>query len=119
MLKRLAIALVAFPAAMVLVTLAVTNRQVVRLSLDPFNADPLVSVNLPFYVYLILALVAGILLGGFAVWLNQGRFRRMARTNSFEARRWRAETDRLTRERDAAAAAQSKDLVSVHHRNAA
>lgn len=106
MLKRIVWLLVAFPAAVVLVALAVVNRHVVELVLDPFQpAAPAVTVQLPFYAYLFGALVAGVILGGFATWLSQGRWRRAARDRSGEARKWKAEADRLTRERDADVAA--------------
>jgi hypothetical protein len=41
------------------------------------------------------------------MWLSQARWRRHARLQGRAAARWHAEADRLTRERDAAAAAQS------------
>lgn len=119
MLKRIATLLLAFPAAIILVTLSVTNRQTVRLSLDPFNVEPVLALQLPLYAYLLLALAAGVLLGGTAVWLNQGRFRRTARARSAEAKRWRAEADRLTRERDTRVASKSRELVVAGRRDAA
>ena len=39
MLRRIVWLLVAFPAAAILVTLAVANRHAVRLVLDPFRPD--------------------------------------------------------------------------------
>lgn len=102
MLRRIVLLLVAFPAAALLITLAIANRHAVRLVLDPFRPEaPVVSMMLPFYAYLFGALFAGILLGGTAVWLGQGRWRRTARNRSQEAMRWQAEADRLARERDA------------------
>lgn len=102
MLKRIVWLLIAFPAALVLVTLAVANRHGVRLVLDPFRPEqPVVSVVLPFYVYLFGCLVIGVLLGGMAMWMTQGRWRRTARVRTQEAVRWQAEADRLARERDA------------------
>ena len=59
------------------------------------------SLVLPFYVYIFGALVLGVLAGGAAVWLGQGRWRRSARVRGQEASRWHAEADRLARERDA------------------
>lgn len=113
MLKKLITALIGFPAAVVLIALAVANRHPVKLALDPFNADPLLAVELPFHVYLIGALIAGVVLGGAAVWLSQGRFRRSARIGTAEARRWRIEADRLSRERDQRVQAKgSRELVA-------
>jgi uncharacterized integral membrane protein len=100
-MKRVLSLLVAFPLAVVLITLAIANRHSVRLVLDPFRPEnPVVSLQLPFYAYLLGALILGVALGGFATWLSQSRWRRMARVRSVEARRWQAEADRLGRERD-------------------
>jgi hypothetical protein len=62
-----------------------------------------VSLALPFYAYLFIALLLGVLLGGTAMWLSQSRWRRNARHHGRAAARWHAEADRLTRERDATA----------------
>jgi uncharacterized integral membrane protein len=64
-LKRVVRLLLAFPAALLLITLAVSNRHSVRLVLDPFRPEaPALSLELPFYVYLFAALVVGVMLGG-------------------------------------------------------
>jgi uncharacterized integral membrane protein len=92
--------LLAVPAAVALLTLAVINRHGVRLVLDPFRPDePVLFVVLPFYAYLIGTLVIGIVIGGLAVWMTQARWRRSARRRGAEVQRWRAEADRLQRER--------------------
>ena len=93
------------PAAIILLTLAVINRHGVRLVLDPFRPDePVISLVLPFYVYLFLVLLIGIVIGGFATWMTQARWRRTARRRTAEALRWQAEADRLARERQASVA---------------
>lgn len=102
MLKRIASLLVAIPVAVLLVAIAVANRHTVKLVLDPFRPEaPALSVSLPFYAYLFGALLIGVLAGGAAAWLGQGRWRRTARHRTQEAMRWRAEADRLASERDA------------------
>lgn len=112
MLKRIAWLLIAFPAGVLLVTLAVVNRHEVRLVLDPFRPEtPVVSLVMPFYAYLFIALLLGVLLGGTAVWLSQSRWRRDARQHGRSAARWHAEADRLTRERDVTAANRGKQLA--------
>ena len=106
MLRRVVWLLVAFPAAAILVTLAVANRHAVRLVLDPFRPEePVLWIDLPFYAYLLIALVIGVALGGTATWMTQSRWRRTARRRAQEALRWQAEADRLARERDQAAVA--------------
>jgi uncharacterized integral membrane protein len=112
MLRRIAWLLVAVPAGLLLVTLAVANRHKVRLVLDPFRrADPVISLELPFYAYLFGALLAGVVIGGMATWMSQARWRRSARRRAVEARRWQAEADRLGRERELEA---SRQLAPVN-----
>jgi uncharacterized integral membrane protein len=112
MLRRIAWLLVAVPAGLLLVTLAVANRHKVRLVLDPFRrADPVISLELPFYAYLFGALLVGVVIGGMATWMSQARWRRSARRRAVEARRWQAEADRLGRERELEA---SRQLAPVN-----
>jgi uncharacterized integral membrane protein len=93
-------------AAVFLVSLAVANRHPVRLVLDPFNPEnPAIATDLPFYAYLFAMLIGGVMLGGFATWMSQGKWRRTARNRTHETIRWKSEAERLTREREAAAAA--------------
>lgn len=100
-MKRVISLLIALPAALILVSLALANRHPVRLALNPFRPeDAVLAIQLPFYVYLLLALIAGVALGGIATWFNQGRWRRTARHRTQEARRWQSESERLVRERD-------------------
>ncbi len=101
MLKRVVRLLLAFPAALLLITLAVSNRHSVRLVLDPFRPEtPALALDLPFYAYIFAALVAGVLLGGWSAWMGQSHWRKSARQRAQDAMRWRSEADRLARERD-------------------
>jgi uncharacterized integral membrane protein len=100
-LRRFLWITVAFPAALLLITLAVINRHAVRLVLDPFRpGEPIISIVLPFYVYLFAMLIIGIVIGGLATWFTQSHWRRVARRRSLEAQRWQAEADRLHRDRE-------------------
>jgi hypothetical protein len=115
MLRRFIWVLIAFPVAVVLITLAIANRHGVRLVLDPFRPDePVVSLLLPFYVYLFVMLLIGIVIGGSAMWLTQARWRRTARRRAAEAQRWQAEADRLSRERQAQIAAAGRQLAPAN-----
>ena len=115
MLRRFVWILVAFPVAVLLLTLAVANRHGVRLVLDPFRSDePVLFVVLPFYAYLFGVLLLGIVIGGLAVWVTQARWRRTARRRAAEAQRWQAEADRLTRERQAQVATAGRQLAPVN-----
>jgi uncharacterized integral membrane protein len=112
-LRRLVWFPIALVAAALLITLAVANRDPVRMVLDPFRPDaPVISLTLPFYAYLLGALTLGVVLGGVATWLGQGRWRKTARLKTQDAMRWQAEADRLSRERDAQVAV-SRPLVSA------
>lgn len=101
MLKRVMRLLIAFPVALLLITLAVSNRHTARLILDPFRPEtPALAVEMPFYFFLFGAMVVGVVLGGVATWLGQSHWRKTARQRAQDAMKWRAEADRLTRERD-------------------
>ena len=68
------------PLAVIIIAFAVANRQVVTVSFDPFNANaPAAAVTLPLFALVILLLIIGVLIGGLAVWLRQGRWRQAAR----------------------------------------
>jgi uncharacterized integral membrane protein len=100
-LRRIVRLVVLLPIVVVLVALGVANVHDVRLALDPFRPDdPALSIVLPFYAWLLAALIVGVVIGGFATWMTQARWRRSARRRDAEARRWRAEADRLHRERE-------------------
>jgi uncharacterized integral membrane protein len=104
MLRRILSLAVALPAGLLLLTLAVINRHGVRLVLDPFRPDePVLSLVLPFYVYLFGVLLIGVLIGGATVWRAQARWRRAARQRAGEVQRWRTEGERLNSERQQAA----------------
>jgi uncharacterized integral membrane protein len=98
--------IVGLVVALVLLAIAQANRHSVQLGLDPFNSEnPVISIHLPFYAYLLGTLITGVLLGGMATWFTQSKWRRVARQRTQESIRYKAEADRLVREREAAAAA--------------
>ena len=100
-MKKIVTLLIAFPAALILVSLAIANRHAVRLALNPFRPeDDVLAIQLPFYAYLLGALIAGVALGGIVTWFNQGRWRAAANVRKRELSRWRDEAERLARERD-------------------
>ena len=100
MLKRLLVLPVVFVLAALLITIAVSNRHPVRIVLDPISEVPVLTLELPFFVYLLGALIVGVILGGTRTWLSQSYWRRSARMRAQEAMRWQAEADRLQRERE-------------------
>jgi uncharacterized integral membrane protein len=89
-------ALVLLPIAILIVLLAVANRQIVTLSLDPFSrAAPEFSADLPLFAVIFAAVMLGVVIGGIAAWLAQGKHRRERRLYRREANTLRNETDRL------------------------
>lgn len=95
--------LLAFPAAAILIALAVANRHPAVLKLDPFKPDnPVISLNLPLFAYIFAALFAGMALGAFATWLGQGKWRKRLRERTQEAHRWHSEAHSLKRQMKAA-----------------
>jgi len=116
MLQKILRLLISVPIAIALIALAVINRHDATLVLDPFRPEsPALSLVLPFYAYLFAALAIGILAGGMAVWFNQGRWRNAARVRTQEARRWQAEADRLSRERDQNVSVGNKALLTARN----
>ncbi len=111
MITRILWTLGALLVAIVLVSLAVANRHEVRLVLDPFNRQaPVIFSELPFYIYLFAILIVGVLLGGAATWISQGKWRRLVRIRTQESMRWKGEAERLMRERDAQVSERKKQL---------
>lgn len=112
MITRILASLCALVIAVVLVTLAVANRHEVRLVLDPFNRQaPVIYTELPFYTYLFAMVIVGVVLGSAATWLSQGKWRRLVRSRTQEAMRWKGEAERLARERDAGVSERKKQLA--------
>jgi uncharacterized integral membrane protein len=80
LLRKIVAAIVLVPLAIVLIAFAVANRHAVTVSFDPFSSnDPAASVALPLFVLIILLLIVGVLIGGLASWLRQGKWRSAAR----------------------------------------
>lgn len=95
MIKRIIALAIFVPLGIVLIMLSVANRQSVTLALNPFDqADSVLSVNLPFFVFLFMALIIGMLIGSLATWFKQGKHRKQARVNANEAVKWHTEADR-------------------------
>lgn len=91
-MKRLIQFLIFAPLAIFLIAISVANRNVVTLSFDPFSAtDPAISLSLPLFWLIFASLFIGVAIGGFVVWVKQGRFRKEARDQKFEAAKARHE----------------------------
>lgn len=97
--RKLLNSLILIPVIFIVVALAVANRHVVRLVLDPISPEaPIAALEAPFFVYMFAALLIGVILGGIATWTTQRKWRKAARQRSLEAHEWRREAERLGRE---------------------
>ncbi|MBO3758792.1 DUF1049 domain-containing protein [Ciceribacter sp. L1K23] len=95
MLRKIITLVVLVPLGIVLIVLSVTNRQSVTLALNPFRPeDQVLSLTAPFFVFLFVALMIGLLAGSFATWLSQGKHRKRARVEKKTALKWQAEADK-------------------------
>jgi uncharacterized integral membrane protein len=105
-MRRFLTLFVLFPVAIVVVVLSVANRGPVAFSLDPIGAGSTGwTVSAPLYVFLFAALAVGILIGGVATWIRQGRWRQAARAERANAERLQRETERLRERLEAVQAA--------------
>ncbi|MEX3011222.1 LapA family protein [Hoeflea sp. TYP-13] len=112
MTRKLINFIILVPVAIVLIVLSVANRNFVTLALNPFDpGDSVLSVSAPFFVFLFIALMIGMVVGSLATWFKQGRYRKQARKEAKEAVRWHTEADRQ-RER-AESVTSGKSLTSA------
>ncbi len=72
---RLTLWLVILPLAIFSAFFAVHNRQTVTLDFDPFPYQ----ASLPLFGWILGAILIGLIAGGIAAWLRQGKWRRQAR----------------------------------------
>lgn len=88
--------LILLPVAVLVVLLAVANRNPVTLSVDPSaRGAPELSFTLPLFALILASVVLGVVLGGIGSWLAAGKHRRARRMSSREINRLHAEADRL------------------------
>jgi uncharacterized integral membrane protein len=96
MLRKVIAALILLPLAIVLIAFAVANRQSVTVSFDPFSSTaPAATLTLPLFALLIVTLIAGVIVGGMAVRLGHGKWRRLARRLEREADELRGKLEAL------------------------
>jgi len=105
-MRKLVAALVIVPLAVLLVALSVVNRKPVTLGLNPFDANSGLAIEAPFFLFLLGAFALGLIVGGIATWVRQGKWRKTARSQRREADDWHTKADRLEQELE--------DLDPVH-----
>lgn len=91
------------PIALALVVLGVANRQSVTLLLDPFGGT--MSLSMPLFVVVFVALAVGAVLGYVMSWFAQGRHRKAERHFKRECDRLSGECERLKAQLPATGAA--------------
>jgi uncharacterized integral membrane protein len=93
LLRKIVATLIVLPLAIVMIAFAVANRQIVTVSLDPFGGSDS-GLALPLFVLIILLLIIGVLIGGLAAWVRQGKWR-------IAARRWERQAQALRKKLEA------------------
>jgi uncharacterized integral membrane protein len=95
-------ALILLPVAVLVVLLAVANREPVQLSVDPFTPDaPGLVTSVPLFAVVFASVMLGVVIGGLATWFAQGKHRRARRHYRREVQHLKTETDRMRAERPA------------------
>jgi uncharacterized integral membrane protein len=98
MFRKIVTAIVVVPLVAVIVAFAVANRQAVTVSFDPFSAtSPAYAATLPLFAVIFAVLILGVLIGGTAAWIRQGKWRRAARRLDGEVRALHEEMDAVRR----------------------
>ena len=82
--------LIALAIMILIVVLALSNRQGVVVSFDPFSSDatdPLVALpSMPLFVVMFALFILGLLVGFAAQWIAHGKWRRTARIAKAEVK---------------------------------
>ena len=94
-------AVIFVPFAVVLIGFALANRAMITVQFDPLGLLPSpLAYELPLFLPIFIAMMLGIVLGGVAMWMSQGRHRRVVRLQRRELELRRRENDELRRERE-------------------
>jgi uncharacterized integral membrane protein len=102
--RRVISAVILIPLMVVVVAFAVANRQAVTVSFDPLSpAAPAYAVTLPLFILLFVVLIAGVIVGGMAVWFGQRRIRRARRRLEAELAGLHREINGMRRAREESA----------------
>jgi uncharacterized integral membrane protein len=100
MLRKIVTAIILIPIIVLFIGFAVANRQIVSVSFDPFDqSHPAYALTLPLFGIVFVLLIVGVVIGGIASWLRQGRWRRSARKHEAEAAALREEIAALRAQR--------------------
>ncbi len=87
--------LILTPIAVIIVTFAIVNRQIVSVSFDPFGSTLSgMSIDLPLFIVMFGCAMIGVVAGSLATWAAQGRHRRALRDARSDLAHLREEADR-------------------------
>lgn len=113
MLRKILNIVVLVPLGIVLVVLCVANRQPVTLGFNPFDpSDTVLAMSGPFFVFLFLAVILGLVIGAAAVWFGQGKYRKRSRVEAKEALKWHTEAEKRRLQQEAIVSAQAANSVT-------
>jgi uncharacterized integral membrane protein len=114
MIRNIVAVIILVPLAAAIAVFAVANRAPVLVSFDPLAAQPpMFSATTPLFVVLLVALIAGVVIGGVAAWLRQAKWRGRARALATELKAARAETEAL---RNAVEAGRAQGAPAIPYR---
>jgi len=95
-MKRILSWVIGLPVAIILIAFAIANRQYTKVSFDPFSVEtPWMAVDMPLWSLFYGGIFVGLVAGGIAAWLKQGKWRKTARQKRTELDTLQAENDRL------------------------
>lgn len=102
MFRKVLTYVVLVPVAIIILMFAVANRQVVTVSFDPFSfTDPAFAMRMPLFALIFVLVILGIIIGGVAAWLKQGKWRKNARRLETDIAALRSEVALLNAHLDA------------------
>lgn len=114
MLRKLVIWFVVVPIAIIILMFALANREPVTVSFDPFSTtSPAASLTLPLFVVIFILLIVGVVIGGAAAWLRQGKYRRSTRLLEGDIAALRREVEVLNERLATSAHAAPEDAARI------
>ena len=115
-MKRILSWVIGLPVAIILIAFAIANRQFTNVSFDPFSSEaPWLAIPMPLWSLFFCGIFIGLIAGGIAAWLKQGKWRKIARNNRTELDSLRIENDRLKQQlsrSDNLLASKEKDVAA-------
>lgn len=92
---KLSTLVIAGPALVLALVVAIANRTAVTLSVDPFSAEtPVIAFDVPLYIVIFAALLVGVLIGGTSAWAGQTGWRKKARKSEREVKQLAKDIER-------------------------